>query len=135
MDESHKWNGTTALRTFKDQNLKELEKRFTDGRGGAKIVPINLKRGQVSFHNCLAIHGSDSNRSTLPRISLAIHMQDERNCYHRYLNDQGVAWQLPNDRMCRRSPDGMPDYSDPEIFPVLWDETVAGSGLDDQGIR
>jgi hypothetical protein len=129
MDQSHKWPGTTGLRTFRNQNLRELKAKFTGGRSEVKTVPMNLKRGQVSFHHCRTIHGSDTNRSPLPRISLAIHIQDESNRYRVYRNEQGVPWQLPNDRMCRRSPDGMPDYSDPAIFPVLWEGTATGSRL------
>jgi ectoine hydroxylase-related dioxygenase (phytanoyl-CoA dioxygenase family) len=122
IDGSHKWKLTSSTRTFKDQDLTKLEEHLGREYGPIKKVPMVLERGQVSFHNCLAIHASDVNVSQSPRLSLALHMQDDSNRYREYLNEHGVPWQLVNDRMCRRTLDGTPDYTDPAVFPTLWDE-------------
>jgi hypothetical protein len=122
LDGSHRWSGTTGLRTFKESNLAELERRFSGGRQQYTKVPVVLKKGQVSFHHCLTIHGSDVNRGTSPRLSLAIHLQDESNRHRVYRNERGIPWHIVNDRLCRVTADGTPDYTDPNAFPVLWDE-------------
>ena len=123
IDRSHKWPGTTALRTFKDQNLEQVEARYCPPRTTSIKIPIVLKKGQVSFHHCLTVHGSDVNRGKSPRVSLAIHMQDDKNRYRTYLNEQGVPWRLFNDQVCRRTPEGHPDYTDSAVFPTLWSES------------
>ena len=99
-----------------------MERRLSAEYGPVRRVPIILERGQVSFHNCLSIHASDVNVSKSPRLSLALHMQDDSNRYRVFLNDKGIPWQLANDRLCRSAPDGTPDYTDPAVFPTLWDE-------------
>ncbi|MGH8432478.1 MAG: phytanoyl-CoA dioxygenase family protein, partial [Solimonas sp.] len=70
------------------------------------------------FHHCLLVHGGLENRSTESRYGYAIHMQDADNRY-------GLAPATSrrghvNDLLCRRGPDGHPDYADPDIFPRLW---------------
>jgi len=55
-------------------------------------------------------------------VSIAIHMQDGPNRHRVYRNEQGIPWRLVNDQLCRQLADGSPDYSDPEVFPVLWSE-------------
>ena len=122
IDGSHKWKLTSSTRTFKNQDLAELEERLSAAYGPIKKVPMVLEKGQVSFHNCLSIHASDVNVSQSPRLSLALHMQDDSNRYREYLNENGVPWELVNDRMCQRTADGAPDYADPAVFPTLWDE-------------
>jgi hypothetical protein len=122
IDRSHKWADTSSTRTFNNKDLGELEQKLSAEHGSVKKVPIILQRGQVSFHNCLSIHASDVNRSQSRRLSLALHMQDDDNRYRQYLNDKGVLWQIANDRICRQTSDGMPDYTDPQVFPVLWSD-------------
>ena len=39
-------------------------------------VPIELKRGQCSFHHPLLVHGSYENRSDRPRHAYALHLID-----------------------------------------------------------
>ena len=41
-----------------------------------------------------------------------------------YLNEQGVHWELTNDRLARKNPDGTPDYTDPNAFPIMWSESI-----------
>ena len=50
-------------------------------------------------------------------------MQDGSNRWRPYLNEQGVQWELTNDRIARKDPDGTPDYTDPNAFPIMWSES------------
>lgn len=72
-----------------------------------------------------------SGESAKPRVRLvegleatignaaSVHMQDFENHYRPALRRDGTPISLVDDRMCRALPNGLPDYSDPEIFPVL----------------
>lgn len=80
----------------------------------AELVPISLKRGQVSFHHCKTIHGSGANRGTKPRRSFVVHFQQGTN---RYIEG---GYHHPNDDLVRRTATGSPDYSDPDISPQLY---------------
>jgi len=126
LDGSHKWAGTQDMRFFRDQNLSDIEQQLK--REGHKVVkvPMTLKKGQLSFHHCWAIHGSQANRSNSIRLSLAVHLQDESNRYRPYRNAQGKEIHLLQDSWCRKLPNGDPDYGDPDVFPVLWEEEGCG---------
>jgi Phytanoyl-CoA dioxygenase (PhyH) len=120
VDGSHKWPGASAMRTFHNKELAELEARFMSDKPSSPKQSMTLKRGEVSFHSCLTVHGSEANRGEGPRIALALHMQDEANRFRHHLNDDGEPWHLFNDDLARKLDDGTPDYSDPAVFPVLW---------------
>jgi hypothetical protein len=49
-------------------------------------------------------------------------MQTGDNRYRLVRTADGSIVEHPNDRLCRRV-GGVPDYTDPDLFPVLWDET------------
>jgi ectoine hydroxylase-related dioxygenase (phytanoyl-CoA dioxygenase family) len=117
---SHRWPDNTNALDFFSSDLDGLEKRFDTGGRPIVKVPANLKRGCVSFHHCLTIHGSGPNRSDRPRRSIAIHMQDasNRHAVHRK-PDGSITWHY-NDRLCRQTADATPDYTDPAVCPVLW---------------
>jgi hypothetical protein len=80
----------------------------------ARLVPIELRRGQVSFHHCKTLHGSGPNRGAAPRRSLVVHFQATTNQYV----ERGRRH--PNDDLVRRTDAGHPDYGDPAICPVLY---------------
>ena len=40
---------------------------------------VTLRKGEMSFYQAGLIHGSDVNRGTVPRLSSALHMEDESN--------------------------------------------------------
>ena len=124
---SHKWPDTEWMKTFNDRDLEKLEQSFTATGQTMKKVPVPMKRGQVSFHHCLTIHGGLPNRSATDRIALAIHLQDEANRYCRHVDENGKATLHINDLLCRKDADGSPDYSDPEVCPILWEETAPTS--------
>lgn len=79
LDGSHKWSDTEHLRCFNNQNLKEIEEKFTQKGRGIVEVPIILNKGQVSFHHCCTIHGSYSNCSNSVRLAFALYLQDYAN--------------------------------------------------------
>jgi ectoine hydroxylase-related dioxygenase (phytanoyl-CoA dioxygenase family) len=119
IDGSHKWSNTEHLRYFNSQNLQEIAQKFA--REGRKIVevPMLLKKGQISFHHSYTIHGSYPNHSNLPRQAFALYLQDRDNHYQPYWNN-GVEIHHFLESMCRKLPNGEPDFSDPDIFPVIW---------------
>jgi ectoine hydroxylase-related dioxygenase (phytanoyl-CoA dioxygenase family) len=79
-----------------------------------------MERGQISFHHSRTIHGSFPNRGNQPRVALALHMQDGANRYQPSLRSDGRPVRLFNDSICRQDSHGLPDYSDDDVFPVLW---------------
>jgi ectoine hydroxylase-related dioxygenase (phytanoyl-CoA dioxygenase family) len=120
IDGSHRWSGNVDLRGFHSADLEGLETQFiTDGHPIVK-VPINLEKGQVSFHHCLTLHGSSSNKGKAPRLSLSIHMQDGTNQYCEHRDEHGAVTWHHNDVLCRKKTDGQPDYNDPDICPILY---------------
>lgn len=118
-DGSHHWTDTDDLHTFDHADLSGLAKRVRAGHPNARIRVLPLSRGQVSFHHCRLVHGSYPNRSEIARIALAVHYQDGDNRHAAVTSDRSDAVHL-NDLLCRRGPDGLPDYTDPEICPILY---------------
>ena len=112
VDRSNHW--VSEGLDFWNQDLQELETRFTPGGDPVRKVVPELRTGQVTFHHCKTIHGSGPNHSARPRRSLAIHLQPEDN---RYV-ERGAHH--PNDQLVRRGADGLPDYTDPAICPRLY---------------
>ncbi|MEL6493978.1 MAG: phytanoyl-CoA dioxygenase family protein [Cyanobacteria bacterium J06623_7] len=120
LDKSHRWAGLQSMRHFNNPNLTDLTNRL-EAEGKEVIrVPMTLNKGQVSFHNCWTIHGSYPNRSHLHRQALAVHLQDGDNHYRPYTNPQGKEIHIFDEQLCRTLPNGNPDFSDPKIFPVVW---------------
>ncbi|WP_258001384.1 hypothetical protein [Fischerella thermalis] len=54
-------------------------------------------------------------------MAFALYLQDYANRYQPFWNN-GEQIHHFLDRVCRKLPNGEPDYSDPAIFPVLWSE-------------
>lgn len=120
LDKSHRWSNLQDMRHFNDPDLSNLTDKFqVEGKKVVK-VPMTLKKGQVSFHHGWTIHGSYPNRSHQHRQALAVHLQDKDNHYRPYINAQGREIHIFDEQLCRRLPNGNPDFSDPEIFPVVW---------------
>ena len=108
------------MRTFNAQDLEALERRFIGDENKSLKRVIALRKGQMSFHHCRMIHGSDVNRGARPRTAIALHLQDGKNRYRPFLNERGEPWHITNDDLCRKDATGHPDYSEPAAFPVLW---------------
>ncbi len=117
---SHLWPESDHVRGFNDTNFDGLDARL--GRSVEKelIHPIELKKGEISFHHMRALHGSMPNTLDQPRCAVALHMQDDANSYQSFNTPDGSPVVLPHDRLCRADAAGNPDYRDPDIFPQLW---------------
>ena len=121
VDRSHKWTGNEHMRSFNYDNHQAIEAEFIKQGKEFKKIPIVLKKGQISFHNGYLIHGSYSNHSNSPRLAILVSLQDGDNRYQTFWNN-GKQIHHFLDSLCRQQPNGLPDYSDPAIFPVLWSE-------------
>lgn len=117
---SHLWPESEHLRGFNDPDLDSIEKRM--GRVVPKhlVTPMELKKGQVSFHHMRALHASARNSAATPRLAVAVHLQDAANTYRPFYTATGIQITLPHDQLCRSDEAGLPDYSDPDIFPQIW---------------
>lgn len=120
IDGSHKWPNVEQMETFHEIDRETVLERFSAHHMRADPVTLNLRKGQVSFHHCRTIHGSGSNRSDHPRIGFTIHYQDESNRFRDESAPSARGFSHINDLLCRTTSDGLPDYSDPDICPVLW---------------
>jgi Phytanoyl-CoA dioxygenase (PhyH) len=128
IDGSHRWPETEEVRAvrYNDEFFRGAAPERAQSlleRSGKPIrpVPLLLRKGQVSFHNCMTIHGSGPNLSDRARVGLIVHMQDAANRYQRVYDETGKLESHVNDRMCGRLANGDVDYSDPDFCPVLWD--------------
>ena len=120
LDQSHRWSGLQSMRHFNNANLRELIQELQAAGKQVVEIPMTLKKGQVSFHHCWAIHGSYPNHSQQHRQALAVHLQDRDNCYQPYTNPQGKEIHIFDEQLCRKLANGDPDFSDPQVFPVVW---------------
>jgi phytanoyl-CoA dioxygenase PhyH len=119
---SHRWPGLQDVRFFNQQNLSELEERFRAQGREVRVVPMTLRKGQVSFHHGWTVHASYPNRSGHPRLSYAVHFQDGDNRYRPFRDAQGREIHIFDEKLCRKLPNGDPDFSDPDVFPTVWSE-------------
>ncbi len=121
MSGSHRWKGQPQM-SFNNKNLAELEEKLrADGRD-VHVVRMALKKGQASFHQGWTIHASLANTSGQPRLSYAVHMQDGDNHYVPHRDGEGREVHMFDEQLCRKLPNGDPDFSDPAIFPTIWSE-------------
>jgi ectoine hydroxylase-related dioxygenase (phytanoyl-CoA dioxygenase family) len=118
---SHRWTDKPKL-SFNNKNLGELEEKLRAEGRDVRVVTMTLKKGQASFHHGWTIHAGTANTSGLPRLSYAVHMQDGDNHYRRHVNKEGREVHMFDEVLCRKLPNGDPDFSDPAIFPTIWSE-------------
>ncbi len=130
VDGSHRWNEITrddATRHFAQRDRGELEEILTENAqfNGAEVhkIPMIIPRGHMSFHHCRTYHGSGANVSPLPRRAISFHLQDGDNRYRSFTRPDGSLVLYNHDVVVRHTPEGTPDYSDPEICPTLWRAT------------
>ena len=120
-DGSHRRSTASSELDFFNHDLDGPEQRLRENGHDVRKRVATLRRGQVSFHHCRTVHGSGPNRGRVPRRSIAIHMQPGDNLHRLAHTRDGRVVEHFNDRLCRRV-DGVPDYTDPYLFPVLWDD-------------
>lgn len=127
IDGSHKWPDQSADLDFflrKTDNETLQDKFVTDGSNIVK-VPLNLKKGEVSFHHCKIIHGSGPNLGTIPRRSIAVHMQDNDNRYVKFELPDGTLASHSLVRLTsqnRSAGEAVPNFRDLNICPELYRE-------------
>jgi Phytanoyl-CoA dioxygenase (PhyH) len=120
MDGSHCWSGNDWMATSHEREMDALECRVSTNGHTVKKITAEIKRGQVSFHHCRAVHGSMPNRSQTTRVALAVHIQSGDNRYAPAYAESGRRIGHMNDLICRPDETGNPDYTDPDVFPQLW---------------
>ncbi|MFC0530789.1 phytanoyl-CoA dioxygenase family protein [Phytohabitans kaempferiae] len=128
VDGSHRWTeiggGDSTTRHFAHRDPAELDQLVRDNarHNGAEMrpVPMVIPKGHMSFHHCRTYHGSGANRSGRPRRAISLHLQDGENRYREYGLSDGTPVRYNHDHFVRRTPEGTPDYSDPDFCPVLW---------------
>ena len=121
---SHKWPEQSRNLDFflRDTDNETLEKDFITA--GNEIVkhPVNLKKGEVSFHHCRTIHGSGPNITDKPRRAIAVHMQDYDNRYVVSNRPDGSQFSHSIVELLKLSkPDNEPDFKHPILCPKLYD--------------
>jgi ectoine hydroxylase-related dioxygenase (phytanoyl-CoA dioxygenase family) len=130
VDGSHRWketaeNDSTSLH-FAERDRSELDQMLEENAAfnGVRVnkIPIVIPKGHVSFHHCRTYHGSGPNRSDRPRRAISFHLQDGDNRYREFFRSDGTKVSYNHDVLVRRTPEGTPDYSDPEFCPVLWSD-------------
>lgn len=133
IDGSHLWkerdrDAVTSRHFAEIRQEADAALRATAAHNGAAItrVPVEIPRGHMSFHHCRVYHGSDTNRSPLPRRAISLHLQDRANAYRTWTLPDGTTAEYNHDVLVRRTPDGRPDYADPEFCPTIWRDPHAG---------
>jgi hypothetical protein len=119
VDGSQRWTEQSMGLNFFSHDLEAIEQGFASGGRPVVKTTMTFRKGQVSFHNCRTIHGSGPNLLSAPRRAIAVHLQDEANHYREYARDDGQLARHANNALCR-TVDGMPDYTDSTICPVLY---------------
>jgi ectoine hydroxylase-related dioxygenase (phytanoyl-CoA dioxygenase family) len=120
MDGSHRWPGNDWMATSHQRELDALERRVSTAGNELRKITVEIKRGQVSFHHCMSVHGSAPNRSKTARVAIAVHLQPGDNRYTPAFSEEGRRIGHMNDLLCTRDSFGNPDYADPDVFPELW---------------
>ncbi|WP_219838235.1 phytanoyl-CoA dioxygenase family protein [Paenibacillus sp. R14(2021)] len=69
---SHKWGAVEGSDTFFEQDMGKLRAKFATRDWVEE--PCILKAGQASFHHALTFHGSGTNYSSDPRLSVVAHL-------------------------------------------------------------
>lgn len=117
---SHRWSGNDWMVTFNEHDLEALRAKIRSDGQPVECAPIVIRPGQVSFHHARTIHGSLPNRGSGSRVALTVHAQDGDNRYKSHVDCRDKAAAHVNDALCRKTAEGLPDYADPDICPVLW---------------
>ncbi|SDX14402.1 phytanoyl-CoA dioxygenase family protein [Paenibacillus sp. CF384] len=76
---SHKWGAVEGSDTFFEQDMSKLKAKFATRDWVEE--PCILKAGQASFHHALTFHGSGTNYSPDPRLSVVAHLMPGHTYY------------------------------------------------------
>jgi ectoine hydroxylase-related dioxygenase (phytanoyl-CoA dioxygenase family) len=125
---SHRWSeigaDDTTTRHFAERDNEDLERMLERNaaynQAEVRKVPMVIPKGHMSFHHCRTYHGSGANVSGRPRRAISFHLQPGSNEHRAFHLSNGDVVTYNHDVLVRRTPDGRPDYADPEFCPVLW---------------
>ena len=128
VDGSHRWvepdGSDDSTRHFASRDRAELERilaRTAEYNGQTiRKVPMVIPKGHMSFHHCKVFHGSGHNRRGVPRRAISFHLQDGGNAWRPYRRADGGLLVYNHDVLVRKTPEGTPDYADPDFCPVIW---------------
>jgi len=128
VDGSHAWKeiggDDTTVRHFADRDRGDLERLLERNaeynNAELRKIPMIIGKGRMSFHHCRTYHGSGANRSGRPRRAISLHLQDGDNRHRAHTLADGTPVRYNHDHLVRRTPDGAPDYADPEYCPMIW---------------
>lgn len=128
VDGSHRWReigaDDTTTKHFAERERTDLERILRDNaafnNAEVRKSPMVIPKGHMSFHHCRTYHGSGPNRSDRPRRAISLHLQDGANAHRDFALSDGSLVPYNHDVLVRRTPDGRPDYADPDFCPVLW---------------
>lgn len=104
-----------------DSEFAEFEQLLSAANYSMKISTTRLRKGQCCFLDSNVLHYTGPNVSNNPRIAIVFSFQGKDNCYRKsYDNDGNLISSCYVDMFCNRLPNGNPDYTDPNFFPMLW---------------
>lgn len=128
VDGSHLWketaeNDRTSLH-FAERSHDELDDMLAENAAynNAELtkIPVVIPRGHINFHHCRTYHGSGANTADRPRRAISLHLQDGENRYRDFRRADGTQVGYNHDVLVRRTPEGTPDYADPDYCPTIW---------------
>jgi phytanoyl-CoA dioxygenase PhyH len=128
VDGSHRWQEVgerdSTSRHFANRDRHELDQMLDDNAAAnqaeVKKIPIVIPKGHMNFHHCRIYHGSGANVSDRPRRAISLHLQDGDNRYRPVALSDGTLVKYNHDHLVRRTPEGTPDYADPDFCPTIW---------------
>lgn len=120
---SHRWRRAPFARKIDLDDTGALTRLRGEKQGDLQIVSVPHRRGQISFHSCLVLHGAHPNTSGVTRQSFAAVLQDGDNRYAPPPDEASARLSgfNTNDRIGPRAADGTPDYADPDFYPTFYD--------------
>ena len=77
VDASHTWGLVGGLDLFADALQKDVVERLSPEQRDhvdRRMVPLEVRAGDVTIHHCLTLHGSGENRSGRPRKTIVTHL-------------------------------------------------------------
>lgn len=126
---SHRWKRTSFVRKLRIDDTAALARLYDKRPEEIEVVPVPHRRGQVSFHSCLLLHGALPNTSDVTRQSWVVVLQDGDNRYTPPRDEASLRLYSfnTNDRVGPRTPDGTPDYTDSAFYPTVYRGASPGS--------
>ena len=126
---SHKWELSEAdeykiIESIPYVPERGLYKDITLDNGevhNIKVQPLVMRKGQVSFHHIKTLHARCANYSEVDVRAISVHYQCDNNLYKEWLNTRDFyICKNANEELCRKLPDGSPNFYDPEFCPKIW---------------